>query len=95
MWDLVCEANGTEAWCDGDTAYNTRLQSVKNSFDSYDPFAHLTTASQGGGWNAWDSDPKWPNGYAITGVSQMHSYEYKDNMDMKITLEIMKLLFYI
>jgi len=81
LWDFLVEANGTDGWClDGSNVVETWLANMKNYFNENDPFSHPVTASLSGGWDSWGSDPKWQNGWNITGVSQIHSYEWKDDM---------------
>ncbi len=81
LWDFLVEANGTDGWClDGSSVVENWLLNMKNFFLNNDPFNHPVTASLSGGWDSWDSDPKWSNGWSITGVSQIHSYEWKDDM---------------
>lgn len=81
LWDFLVEANGTDGWClDGAAVVETWLSKMKDFFNNNDPFLHPVTASLSGGWDSWNSDPKWSNGWNITGVSQMHSYEWKNDI---------------
>jgi|GEM_PF-4476685 len=81
MWDMIVEANGTDRWCDGgQAAIESWLAWACSVMDWYDIYAHPRTASLGGGWDSWNTDNKWPNGYSAAGVSQIHSYEWKNDM---------------
>jgi hypothetical protein len=81
MWDLLVEASLTDGWVNkGPGVVETWLQNTVNYFKQNDPFGHPVTASLHGGWDSDNSDLKWPNGWTKTGVSQIHSYAWKDDM---------------
>ena len=68
LWQTVSEIEGTNAGLHTDR-WHAR---VNRYFVEHDPYRHPTTASKAG--DAW-----WPAGYAEMDVTQMHSYNSKDD----------------
>lgn len=69
MWLTVSEIEGTNVGARKDE-WHTR---VNDYFVKHDPFRHPTSASMAG-------DQWWPEGYAVTDIPQIHSYDTTDDM---------------
>ncbi len=68
QWLTVSEIEGTNAGMHTDEWHRR----VNDYFVQHDPFRHPTTASMAG--DAW-----WPAGYQVMDVTQMHSYNSKND----------------
>jgi hypothetical protein len=69
IWEIINEANGTDAWVAGrgdDAA--VWVGKVHQYFQENDPYDHPTTASMSGG-------QYWPAGYANADMPNVHVYE--------------------
>ena len=72
MWHLVAEINGTNAIYDPYAMKNEGSgwhNQINHYFTDNDPFGHPTTVSGSGGFD-------FSEGWAITGVPQVHEYPY-------------------
>jgi hypothetical protein len=70
IWEIINEANGTDAWEYGDKYDETRLWvgRVHQYFQDHDPYDHPTTASLSGGLY-------WSAGYQEVDMPCVHVYE--------------------
>lgn len=69
IWEIINEANGTDAWQAGRGAEVAQwVGKVHQYFQEYDPYDHPTTASLSGG-------QYWPDGYRNVDMPNVHLYE--------------------
>ncbi len=69
IWEIINEANGTDAWQAGRQAEAAQwVGKVHQYFQANDPYRHPTTASLSGG-------QYWPAGYENVDLPNVHVYE--------------------